>query len=385
MSKALKIIVGLIIVAVVVWGGYTLLKGPSEPVSTEPIKIGATLALSGNLAYLGEIEKNGLILAINEINSAGGINGRKLILIAEDNQGDAKNAVTNIIKLLDINNVDIVFSAFTHITNAVKNLVAEKKKIMIYASTVKDIARENELFFRDYFDAEDNGRAIAKLVNKNGYKTVKFLTEVSDQCALYEKALTEEAQKLNITVVQKESYLTTEKDLRTPLLKLKGSGFDAIVMCTWRHESILMKQLKELGMINIPTFHWVAPFLPAADTSDMRQLFAENKSITTWYGFGEKTSKEKQAQFIKKYTDKYGSKPSPDAAYIYDDIYILANALKNCSSVNSIDSQCAAKALMKTDYSGAGGKLTFDSNRASNREVIAITVIDGVWQEVPID
>jgi branched-chain amino acid transport system substrate-binding protein len=378
-----KTIIGAIVLLAVIIGGCFLLN--KRPATNEPIKIGATLALSGNLAYLGELEKNGLSMAIDEINSTGGINGRKLKLIAEDNQGDAKNAATSIIKLLNVDHADVIFSAFTHVTNAVKNLVAEKKKIMIYASTVKDIAQENELFFRDYYDAENNGKAIAKLVNKNGYKTVKFLTEVSDQCVLYEKAFREEAQKFNITVLQKESYLTTEKDLRTPLLKLKGGKFGAIVVCAWRHEPILMKQLKELGMINIPTFHWVAPFLPAANTSDIRQLFAENKSISTWYGFGEKTSKEKQLQFIKKYTDKYGSKPSPDAAYAYDDVFILANALKNCSSAVLIDSQCIAKALMKTDYSGAGGKLTFDSNRASNREVIAITVIDGLWQEIPID
>ena len=67
-------------------------------------------------------------MVADEINNNGGINGKKLEIIAEDNQGDAKIAVTNTSKLLNIDNVDIVLTGFTHITNAIKSLVAEKIK-----------------------------------------------------------------------------------------------------------------------------------------------------------------------------------------------------------------------------------------------------------------
>ena len=383
MNQSTKWIVSVIVVVAVVAIGYFVSKGPSGPVSTEPIKIGATLALTGNLAYIGEAERNGLNLATDEINSKGGINGRPIKLVIEDNQGDAKNAVTDITKLLNIDNVDIVFSAFTHITNAIKKLVAEKEKIMIYASTVRDIARENELFFRDYFDAEDSGKLIAYLISQRGYKSVNFLTEVGDSCLSYENSFNDEAQKMGIKVVTRESYDPKTTDLRTQLAKIKSSKADALMVCAWRHEHILMPQLKALGMINTAVFHAVAPFLPAADTQEMRDLFSENKAVSTWYGT---TKSEKGIQFTKKYFDKYNLSPRPDSFYAFDDVYVIADAIKNCLSDKStvINSRCVADELLKTNYDGVSGKLSFDKDGLSVRDVTIIAAKDGKWEEISV-
>ncbi len=415
MNKIIKYIVGAIIVFGVVWLGYNYSR-PSEQVSKEPIKVGATLALSGKLAftgeqeanglktvsmepikigatlalsgkfsYLGEAQLNGIGMAVEEINSRGGINGKELEFIAEDNQGKAKNAASNVSKLLNVDGVDVVLSAFTHITNAVKDIVARSGKVMIYTSTVKDIAESNPLFFRDYYDAEDNGRALAGLVGNSGYKKVAFLTEFSDQCLRLESAFNKEAEKYGVTVIKKESFNAKEKDLRTSLIKVKESHPEAIVVCAWRQEPILMKQLKELGMIGIQTFHWVAPFLPVADTKDMRNLFEENKAISTWYWSAESDYNKNQKEFAEKYREQYGVKPNGEAVYAYDDIYVLANALRECDEKKQVkDSSCIAKELLKTDYAGVAGRLTFNKQGVSNRSVKAITVKNGSWTEVPI-
>ena len=113
-------------------------------------------------------------MAADEINNSGGINGKKLEIVIEDNQGEAKIAATNASKLLNIDNVDIVVTGFTHITNAVKSLVADKNKVMIYASTVRDIAEGNKLFFRDYWDAIDSAKALARVIGNDGYKKIAF-------------------------------------------------------------------------------------------------------------------------------------------------------------------------------------------------------------------
>lgn len=70
------------------------------------------------------MERDGLLLGVEEINARGGINGRRLELLAEDNLGDSKTALTSVNKLLTVDQVDVVFSAFTHITQAIKGLMA---------------------------------------------------------------------------------------------------------------------------------------------------------------------------------------------------------------------------------------------------------------------
>lgn len=347
----------------------------------QPIKIGATLALSGNLSYIGEAERNGMQLALDEIN-AKSVRDKKIQFITEDNQGNAAPAVSSIKKLLDIDHVDIVFSAFTHVTKAVKDEVKKDHKLMIYASTVKDIAKESDLFFRDYIDAQDHGRAAAQLAAFRKYKHVSYLMEKSDQCIEFEKGMKTQFEKDGITLVQKEEYLTTEKDLKTQLLKLSLSKPDAIIACSWRHETILMNQLKELGLISIPTIHFIAPFLPASDTSEMKKLYSENNALTTWYGFGDDVSQnENQKKFRDRYQQRFGIEATPDAAYAYDDIYVLSQALEQCSSSlhRQLNTTCIRDRLSETNYMGVGGKLTFNKDRVSTRDVISMKTIDGKW------
>lgn len=385
MNKTIKWIIGIVIIAILIIG-YVIYKDSKNLTIDEPIKIGVTSALSGKFAYLGEAQINGLRMATDEINSDGGIRGKQLELIIEDNQADAKQAVSNVSKLLNIDNVDIILSSFTHITNAIKETVEQNNKVMLYTSTVRDIAESNPLFFRDYYDAEDNGTALAKLVKNSGHKNVAFLTEFSDQCLQLESAFNKESEKYGINVIKKESFNTTEKDLKTPLLKIKAVDPEAIVVCGWRHEHILMKQLKELGMIETQTFHWVAPFLSVADTEDMRNLFEENNAISTWYWFVEKDYNKKQKEFSKKYQELYGVKPTGESVYAYDDIYILADALTRCDKRNKVrESSCIAAELLKTDYEGVAGRLTFTNKGVSNRDITAIKVVNGEWEEILIE
>ena len=207
------------------------------------------------------------------------------------------------------------------------------------------------------------------------------MTEVSAACLPYENSFNDEAQKLGIKVVTRESYDPKATDLRTQLTKIKSSKADALVLCAWRHEHILMPQLKALGMINTPVFHTVAPFLPVADTQEMRDLFSENKAISTWYGT---IKPEKSVQFTKKYFDKYNFNPRPESFFAYDNIYVLADAIKNCLSdkLTAIDSQCVADELLKTNYDGVSGKLSFDKDGLSTRDIVIIEAKDGKWEEV---
>jgi len=375
-----------VFIVVIIGFAFWLLAGKSKPSDNFPVKIGASEALTGKFASLGEPRAKAMRMAVDEINNNGGINGKKLELVIEDNQGEAKVAATNASKLLNIDNVDVVVTGFTHITNAIKSLAAEKNKIMFYASTVRDIAESSKLFFRDYWDAIDSGNALAKVIGNDGYKKVAFLSEISDQCNQIGQTIKEDGQKYGFEVIVTELYNATDLDLRTNLTKIKASKPEAIVACSYRHENILMRQINELGMLGIKTYHLVAPFIASSDTKENRELFEKNGAVSTWYGVAEAGIGDKQKEFIEKYQNRYGVKPTSEAIYVYDDVYILAESLRKCDKVSKVrDSNCIADNLLKTDFDGIGGKLSFDKNGVSTRKVTMIKIVNGLWTEMPFE
>jgi len=374
-------IIGFIVVIAVSAAVYiNSTKSKSNKTQKEPVKIGATLALSGSLAYFGQAEANGFQMAVDEINSQGGVNGRNIDLIIEDNAGETKQAITTVNKFLQTDSVDIVISAFTHITEAVKEVVAPESKLMLYVSTYRGIAEENPLFFRDYFDAFDSGVVIARSVQQQGYTKIGFLGEISTLCNEFEKGFTNKETEYGIKIIAKENYPKEEKDLKTHLLKLKSANPEAIVMCTWRHEPIVMKQLEELDMINTQTFHLAAPYLPSSDTAETRALYENNNTVSSWYGFVEQNTTVQQDDFVRRYQNQFGDKPNSDAMYAYDDTYVLKQALERCDNENRIqDSTCLSEKLLQTDFNGVAGRLLFNEFGVSNRDVLLIKVIDGSW------
>jgi branched-chain amino acid transport system substrate-binding protein len=346
-----------------------------------PIKLGATLALSGKLAYMGQRELEGMQLAVEELNQAGGIGGRPLVLLAEDNQGEAKVAVAGVSKLLAIDKVDILFSAFTHITQAIREIVQKSGKVMIYESALRTVAEEHPLFFRDYYDARDSGEAIAIGIKRHGFEKVSFIAEINDSCIEFERGFRTQAVKLKINVVRQETYNAGETDFRPLLLRLKSSAPEALVTCTWRDTPLLMKNLKDLGMLTIPSYQFVGHNPPEADTTEMRRLYEENKTVSSWYGFIEGAPNPSQSVFIKKFGERFGHPPRPDSAFTYDDVKVLALALAPCITINTVDQTCLARHLLATNHPGIAGFLRFDKQRVSSRPVYLLQVRNGRWVE----
>lgn len=354
----------------------------AECIDCPPIKLGATLPLSGKLAFVGNQERDAFLLAVEELNNRGGIKGRKIELIVEDNQGEAKTAVTGVSKLLNIDKVDVVLSMFTHITQAINDLVAKKQKVLIYASSNNSIAQGNPLFFKDHINHRDIGERTAIAIKEAGHKKISLLRETSDACIEISEAIEAGVKQYNIDVASVVEYLPGDVDFRTILLKLKASSPDAIAACTWRDVHLIMKQMSDIGMINVPTFHYLAPFLAEADTVEMLALYEKNGLVSTWYGFVETSRDPIQLEFMKDFKARYGYLPRADAGFAYDDIRILAKALNTCVSENAVDQNCLTKALLQTEHVGVSGKLKFNRSGLSLRETLLMKVENGQWKEL---
>ncbi len=376
-TKTILWIVGVVIVVVVI---IAATRGTST--NTGPIKIGATLSLTGNLAYIGTSEQNGLILASEEINSKGGISGHKIEIIAEDNAGDAKTAVSSAQKLLSVDKVNLLFSAFTGITKAVAPVAVTNNVPLIYAASDGTIAADNNLVFRDYWDVEQSATALFKKIQADGIKSVKIIAENQDACLLFTNTFKKEAATTDIKITGEAVFPSTEKDYRTYLTKFNLKSGDAVYACAYRSSQILIKNMSDLGLINIPTYQLVAPFLPVANEPGARELFTKNKTVSTWYGFGETGNTQIQNEFIKNYKARFNTDPIADSAYTYDDVYILAGILGKCYSNGSIDNGCFKSEMSKVNYSGVGGRLSFDEKGRSNRDVLLIQAQDNQWKTI---
>lgn len=356
-----------------------------QVIKEEPVKIGATLALTGKYASYGIYQHNGILMALEKINSEGGINKRELKVIIEDNKGEPKEAVSGVHKLMTIDSVDVIFSAFTHITSAVKDIVVDNGKFLFYQSTHNPIAESSPYVVKDYWDKAESGRVIVDALVYFEKKKISYIGEISDQCLKHKEAFEEEAEKKGIEIVSSELYSADETDFRTIILKTPLEEIDALVTCTWRQNHYFMRQLHELGLIEMQTFQSSAITLEASRTPEMTQIFSDNQAVSAWYGFAPSAS-PKENKFVQEYEERYGETPLPDALYSYDDIIILAQALRACDSQGKTTNRdCLSKEILSMEIKSINGDMiTFNKDGIARRPPIHIQATEGEWREIKI-
>ena len=129
----MKIVIWVVVVLVVLWGGYSFLQSPSEPVSTDPTKIGFIGPLTGDAAVYGELLRNVIQLAVNEINAAGGIGGRQIEMIYEDGKCNGKDGANAMQKLVNVDQVKIVIGGFCSSESLAAAPIAMNNKVLLFS------------------------------------------------------------------------------------------------------------------------------------------------------------------------------------------------------------------------------------------------------------
>lgn len=349
---------------------------------SKEIRIGTTHPLSGKLAYIGQEELRGLELGVEEINRDGGINGRLLRIITEDNAGETSRAVASVHKLIDIDNVDVVFSSFTHIIKAIQPIITSKKKILFYASAVREMADSSPYVFRDFGDAGQLGEVHAELAHNAKIKKLAYMGESNDSCYIFLAAFLARAKEMGIEIATQENFTAGEIDFRPYLLRLKRTHPEAMLLCDFRDAAVIMRQLEQLGMLNIPAFHFESSRMPDVRTPENMRLYEKNRSVVTDYWFAEDNPPQARQQFNAYYINRYGQAPTlPDSAFSHDDIIALSKALKKCSTDTSVNTDCVSKELTNIKLSdGAAGPLSFDDKGVNTRKAIPLKVVNGRFE-----
>ena len=360
----------------------TLFAGCSKTASNaNEIKIGINYELSGDVATYGQSSVDGITMAIDEINAAGGINGKKVVPVKYDNKSEPAEATTLATKLMTSDKVLAVLGPATsgsfkaEIPVALKNKIpvasgsATADDVTVDASGVKDYA------FRICFNDSYQGTAMANFALKNLSK--KKAVIIMDSSSDYGKGLAENFQKTfetaGGTIVSKEAYVAKDTDFNAILTKIKGKDFDVIFIPGYYNEAgLIIKQARAQG-INVPIL--------GADGFDSPTLLklAGASALNNVYYSNHYSSLDQDPvvqKFITDFKAKYNKEPDAFNALGYDLAKFIADGIKRASK---LDGESVKNALADTsNFVGVTGSFSVDKNHNPVKSIVVIGLKDGV-------
>ena len=330
-------------------------------VADEPFVIGAMDALTGVAESYGNPLHQAKLLAVEEINAAGGINGRMLELIVEDSKCAAQDAITAYNKLTDVDGVKIILGTTCSGSMLGAAPLAEKDGVILFSAsaTSPDIASAGDYIFRTAINDLRLGIDMGNTLWVDGVRSIATITESTDYAEGTRRAAVARFEELGGSVVAAEGYSSDVIDFRSQLTKLFSENPDALLLAAQGEASggTIIKQARELGYDG-PIFSEIVPTGPdalsiAGDAATGLKAIVPNPDLTSASG----------KEFLKNFKARYGAVASLPwfQGSAYDDVYIAAECLKRTN-----DDQDAAgfrDCLYGLTWSGAiGDNYSFDES-----------------------
>ena len=371
MTKKQLIVGAVIVIVLAAFAGACLDKQPTE---SEEIKIGAILPLTGEAAKYGEDAKLGIDLAVEEINAAGGIKGKKIQVVYEDSQAAPSQGVAAIQKLVTVDKVPVIIGAMaSSVTLAIAPIAEENKVVLLSpASTAPQITEAGDYIFRNEVSDAYGGKAQAELTwDELGIRNVAILYINNDYGVgtidTFKKNF--ESYGGNITAI--EVFEQGATDFRTQLTKIKDSNPDAIFLVGYKEVILILKQAKELG---IETQILSSTMFEDPEILEKVGDLAEGVIYVYYGGFDPESDEEQVETFISDLAEKYGREPGHYTAESYDAMKLISVAIEK-GGYNSEEIKNALYDIK--DYQGLAGSISFDENGDVIKLVTLKTVKDG--------
>ena len=343
--------------------------GGAESTDTKSIKIGVILPLTGNFAVIGEGEKKGIDLAIEELKVK--FPGQKIEVVYEDFASDTKKAATAANKLISIDKVDALITSTTGACEAVSPIVEQSQKIHFVISPDIDIVSRSKYNFRVYYNLKTEADVVNQFISKVKPSSAAFLaSRYSSLQRLVDDRLAPDFTKNGVTVLSKEYVELTEKDFKNVIVKLKAENPDLLFLAPMTNQvDLFTNQLNDYGIkpsstntiIGSFTFNWK----PAEFIATLEGYYIATPIFQT---YGESNA------FSKQFTDKYAAKPTFDVAYAYDNALILTELLM--ASGKRVDSFTEAFNRLG-ERNGASGRIRFSGANDTDPEIAIMKVVNG--------
>jgi branched-chain amino acid transport system substrate-binding protein len=355
--------------APVALAGVVLASLPLPADAQTPIKIGASMSVTGTYAKPGSYQKEGYDVCIDELNGKGGLLGRKVELVIYDDQSQPATAVKLYEKLITEDKVDAVMGPYSSaVSEAVANVTEKYKKVMVapLAATTSIFKKGRKYIFMVITPAENYLDGLIDMAAKRGLKTVAIINEDT----LFPKAsaagTAEAAKKRGMQVVLQEAYPKGNTDFSALLVKIKAANPDVIAAGTYFDDAVaITRQMKELN-VNPKMFGLTV----GGDLPEFYDLLKQNAEYiygsTQW---DESLPYPGQKEFLAAYTKKFKQEPSYHAAAGYAGCLIYGEAVKRAGT---LDADRVREQLLKMEIKTAFGdyKVEADGFQVAHKMVM---------------
>lgn len=355
--------------------------GPGTSNGTGPIVVGYYGDLSGRTSNFGQSTKEGVLMAADEINKAGGINGRQIQILSEDDEGRPEKAATVVTKLIDQDKVVALLGEVASGNTLAAAPKAQSSKIPMISpsSTNPAVTQVGDYIFRVCFIDPFQGEVMAKFA-ANTLKAKKAAIMI-DFNSPYSRGLTEffEAsfKKLGGEIVNRQSYTQGDRDYKGQLTAIRSANPDVIYVPGYYGEvGVIAKQAQQLGI--------KAPML-GGDGWDATQLWELGGDALNGYFISNHYSIDDPApaiqKFVTDYQGRYSKKPDALAALGYDAMKVLEAGIK---AAGTTDGPKLRDAIAKTQsFPGVTGAITLDAQRNAVKPAVVLKLQDRkyVYQE----
>ena len=355
--------------------------------SGEPIKVGAVLSLTGTYAGLGEGEKNVIDMEVKRINDAGGINGRPLEVIVEDDATDEAKAAAAAAKLIEQDEVVALLGATgSGQTMAMRGDVQRAGIPQVSMAGATAITNPvDPLVFSTPWSNLIVVPFTLQYLKDQGITKIGLISDSGGFGKDGQAVITAEAPDYGIEIVDDETFNPGDTDMSAQLTKIKNSGAEAIVMWTAGAEAAtIVKNARDLG-IDLPVIgsHGIArrEFIEGAGEAAEGVVLPAGKILLP-ETYGEGTDAYTVAtDFIDRYTAAYGEAPSTFAGYAYDALNLVVEAAKRVQG--DLTPEALRDQIEATSgWVGTGGTFNFtaeDHNGLTGDDLMMYQIKDGDW------
>lgn len=335
-----------------IFSSLILLGGCAPKAQTETIDIGAIFMLTGVGSYQGVQSLNGARMAIEEINSEGGINGTMLNLIPEDNKGDdAPQAITALNKLLSSKVKVILGPNWATSSSAVAPIACSEGALMFASSGNSDFNEMCDSLFTLFPHNEIESRKLGQYIYDQGFRRLAILGSAQSWEEAQARYVREGFENAGGKVVVYELPPKDDSDFMTSALKISEADPDAVYLqFTFIH--LASRQLRQAGV--------KAPFFAVLVDDD--RIKGSQGALEGTQVISSFTPTD---DFVRRYFARYNSSPDLASDTFYDSVKIIAQAM---AQTNSTDPGVLKQYLGNLkSYKGASGDLTFDGKRAASK------------------
>ena len=354
----------------------------SAAFAADSIKVGEYTALTGKDASMGQASHNGVLLAIEHVNAAGGVLGRKLELITEDTQSKPGESATAVRKLISRDRVTGVIGEVVSNRSLEGAPVCQAAKVPMISpgSTAESVTAVGDYIFRDCFIDPFQGPVMAKFARetlKAGRVGLLVSTSSSYSIGLA-KFFKESFTAHGGVIATEKGYVEGDKDFRAQLTALKAAKVDAIFNPgNYAEGALIVRQARSLG-INVPIFGGDA--WEAEELIGLGGKAVEGVYLCSHYSFEDPSPRVQK--FVADYKKRFKTDIAPDsnASLGYDAILLLSDAIQRAGS---IDRRKIRDALAATkNFDAVTGRITINEKRDAAKTAVIITVKNGQFKYV---